>query len=64
MSDEADLAQFSMENEESLRKKYARKPTLEAEPTGKCLNCGVSLQKNKRWCDLYCQHDWNLRKNK
>ena len=64
MSDDADVAQFNMENEESLRKKYSNKPTLEAEPVGKCLNCGVPLQKNRRWCDTDCRHDWNLRKNK
>lgn len=58
MSDDADLAQIHMEREEEVRKKHTRKPVLEAEPTGECLNCYVPVPVSHRWCDSACREDW------
>jgi hypothetical protein len=62
MSDEADLAQEHIEREEVLRKKYNRKPVMEADVTGECLNCYEPVGLGMRWCDKYCQEDWQKRR--
>jgi hypothetical protein len=31
------------------------------EATGYCLNCEVRVQKDQRWCDIYCKEDWEAR---
>ena len=65
MSDEADLAQAHQEAEEVLRKKYTKKPALEAEATGECLNCFEPLTEvERRWCNAECQHDWDIRRRR
>ena len=64
MSDEADLAQAHMEAEDRLRKKYTKKPALEAEVTGECLNCYEPVGFGMRWCDKDCQDDWTKRKER
>lgn len=61
MSDEADDAQAHIEREEAFRRKYHDANRLEAEYTGKCLNCGEPLN-NKRWCDEDCRADWTKRR--
>jgi hypothetical protein len=62
MSDDADLAQDRSEREEALRKKYNRKPVLEAEVTGECLNCYAPVGFGRRWCDADCRGDWEKRR--
>ena len=62
MADEADLAQSHLEAEERIRKKYSKKPSLEAEPTGECLNCFEPLELGERWCNSDCRQDWELRR--
>ena len=62
MSDDADLAQSHMENEDMLRRKYGKKPVLEAEATGECLNCFEPLGFGLRWCNPDCQTDWQKRR--
>jgi hypothetical protein len=64
MSDDADLAQVSMENEEALKRKYNKRPALEAESTGECLNCYEPLALGLRWCNADCQMDWNNRRGR
>jgi len=64
MSDEADLAQAHMEAEDRLRKKYTKKPMLEAEVTGECLNCYEPVGLGMRWCDSDCRIDWEKRRGK
>jgi hypothetical protein len=53
-----------MEAEDRLRKKYTKKPALEAEVTGECLNCYEPVGFSMRWCDKDCQDDWAKRKGK
>lgn len=62
MADEADLAQSHLEAEDVIRRKYAKKPALEAEPTGECLNCYEPVPFGARWCDKDCQEDWQKRR--
>jgi hypothetical protein len=62
MADEADLAQSHLEAEDIIRRKYTRKPALEAEPTGECLNCYEPVSLGMRWCDKDCQDDWQKRR--
>jgi RNA polymerase-binding transcription factor DksA len=58
MSDEADLTQDRLEKEETIRKQYLT--TIKyVESTGYCLNCGVTLPPNRRWCDKDCADDWD-----
>ena len=64
MADDADLAQANSELDEAIRRKYTKKPLLEAEATGECLNCFEPLEISKRWCDSDCQHDWELRRRR
>ena len=65
MGDEADRSQERMEHEENIRRMYNKKPTLEALPTGHCLNCGEDLQGDtQRWCDAACREDWQKRQPK
>jgi len=65
MADDADLAQINSELDEILRRKYNKKPTLEAEATGECLNCFEPIaEAGKRWCDIHCHHDWDLRRRR
>ena len=65
MSDEADRSQDRMEREDTIRRLYARKPALEAEPTGSCLNCGEDMHElGQRWCDADCREDWSIRQQK
>lgn len=65
MADEADLAQANTELDDLIRRKYTKKPTLEAEATGECLNCFEPLDEvGRRWCDADCQHDWELRRRR
>jgi hypothetical protein len=63
MSDEADITQARQELEEAIRRKYTQLIMNEAEPTGKCLNCGVRC-KDKRWCDKDCEDDWEYRRRR
>jgi len=62
MSDDADLAQSHMENEDMLRRKYSKRPALEVEATGECLNCFEPLLRGVRWCNPDCQSDWQKRR--
>lgn len=64
MSDDADRSQDRMEQEDKLRRLYTKKPMLEAEPTGACLNCDEKLSDNQRWCDHECMVDWQKRQPK
>ena len=64
MADEADLAQAHLEAEDIIRKKYTRRPVMEAEATGECLNCYEPVSLGIRWCDKDCQDDWQKRRNK
>jgi hypothetical protein len=64
MSDDADLAQAQSELDEVIRRKYTKKPMLEAEATGECLNCYEPLDISKRWCNKDCQEDWELRRRR
>ena len=64
MADEADLAQSSIEAEDIIRRKYTRKPALEAEATGECLNCYEPIGFGMRWCDADCQVDWKKRRDR
>lgn len=65
MADEADLAQVSMEIDDLIRRKYNKRPTLEATATGECLNCFEPLvEVNRRWCNAECQIDWELRRRR
>ena len=60
MADEADLAQAHLEAEDIIRKKYTRRPVMEAEATGECLNCYEPVSLGIRWCDKDCQDDAGL----
>lgn len=65
MSDDADRSQDRMELEDSIRRIYTKKPALEAEATGSCLNCGEDLTTlGQRWCDAACREDWQKRQPK
>lgn len=65
MSDDADRSQDRMEQEDKLRRLYTKKPALEAEATGACLNCGEDMHElGQRWCDAYCREDWSARQPK
>jgi hypothetical protein len=64
MADEADLAQAHLEAEDTIRRKYTRRPVMEAEATGECLNCYEPVSLDMRWCDRDCQDDWQKRRNK
>lgn len=65
MGDDADRSQDRMEHEENIRRMYTKKPTLEAEATGACLNCGEDLTVlGQRWCDAECREDWQKRQPK
>ena len=64
MSDDADLAQSNMELEDVIRRKYTKRPELEAEATGECLNCYEPLAIGMRWCDTECQQDWAKRRDR
>lgn len=61
--DEIDAAQAHIEREEEFRRRYHNPNRLDAEPTGKCLNCGATLS-DRRWCDDECREDWELRRRK
>lgn len=61
MSDDADRSQEAQELEEKIRKQYTKRPSLEVEPIGACLNCGTVLDGARRWCDKDCQDDWTKR---
>jgi hypothetical protein len=60
MSDLADRAQAEQERLVALREKYGfeidKKPAPQA--TGFCLNCGVPVEKGRRWCGAECRDDW------
>ncbi len=63
--DAADEAQDLADQIEELKRKHQIKPTLDAEPTGYCLNCGnPDILKGTRWCDKDCRQDWERRQNK
>lgn len=64
MADEADLAQANSELDDLIRRKYTKKPALEAEATGECLNCYEPLEFGRRWCNADCQSDWELRRRR
>lgn len=75
MSDEADVTQDRLELEAEVMRKFRGVPKREAEPVGKCLNCGESFVdedghelvvggKEKRWCDEYCAVDWTKRQQR
>lgn len=61
--DEIDAAQAHIEREEEFRRRYFDPNRLDAQPTGKCLNCNEPL-KHKRWCNEDCRSDWELRRRK
>lgn len=61
MSDDADRSQDNQELEDKIRKKYTKRPALEVEPIGSCLNCGEDVGFGMRWCDKDCQDDWAKR---
>jgi hypothetical protein len=65
MSDDADRSQERMEHEDNIRRLYSKRPSLEALPTGSCLNCGEDLHEiGQRWCDADCREDWSVRQQK
>lgn len=63
MADEIDAAQAHIEREEEFRRRYQNPNRLDAEFTGKCLNCGEVLT-DRRWCDEDCRTDWELWRRK
>ncbi len=65
MSDEVDITQAREELEAEIRRKYMVLASTEADPIGKCLNCGEGFDNNhQRWCDPDCQHDWKQRNDR
>lgn len=66
MSDEADMTQEREEREAELRRKYSTPQVRDAEPCGKCLNCGEEFPEGseKRWCDEHCAIDWTKRQQR
>lgn len=62
MSDEADISQERQEREDALRRLYKPANSLEADATGRCLNCDEPVDKDVRWCDKDCQEDWAKRR--
>lgn len=65
MSDDVDRSQDRMEKEDHIRRTYTKRPTMEALPTGLCLNCSEELHEiGQRWCDSACRDDWSTRQTK
>ena len=60
---------FSQEQTEYLHEKRiadvrSRAGTLDAVATGYCLNCGESLEGDRRFCDADCRDDWQKLKRR
>lgn len=64
MSDDADQAQSSIELDDMIRRKYTRRPELEVEATGECLNCYEPIGDGMRWCNAECRFDWKARRDR
>lgn len=66
MADEFDRAQELDEKLRATSEAAHREAanSLEAQPTGYCLNCNTALHtKTHRWCDAECRDDWQTREN-
>ena len=60
--DAADDAQLLADQLDEIKRKHQRNPTMDADPTGYCLNCGnPDIIKGMRWCDIDCRSDWSKR---
>lgn len=60
MSDVIDKACDREQLDRDLAIKSAREAGPEAPVTGHCLWCNAELTEQRRWCDAWCQEDWNL----
>lgn len=60
MSDEVDVANDNIERDMGIAQRVAASYRERVEPTGFCLNknCGMEVDKNKRWCDAGCRDSW------
>ena len=58
MSDLVDNANATAEYLAGLAVKDARTKRQGPKPTGHCLNCGETLNGERRWCDKDCASDW------
>lgn len=62
--DQIDHANDLAEHEREIAIATAASAGPVAAPTGRCLNCGVRLRKDRRWCNAECREDWEARRKR
>ena len=62
MSDECDLAQIQIENNENRSIEYARQQANKPiQPSDVCLFCGEKTLEGRRFCDSFCRDEHDRR---